>query len=60
MPVNGALGQYCLQDGHPVAFESRKMIPAELNYTTSEKECLATVHALKVWRCYLEGLSRTC
>lgn len=53
-----SVGAVLLQDGHPVAFESRTMIPAELNYTTSEKECLATVHALKVWRCYLEGLSQ--
>ena len=39
----------------PVAFESRKMKPAELNYAAHEKELLAIVHALKVWRVYLEG-----
>ena len=52
-----SIGAVLLQDGRPLAFESRKMIPAELNYTVSEKECLATVHAMKVWRCYLEGIS---
>ena len=49
------IGAVLLQDKRPVAFESRKLIPAELNYTTTEKECLAVIHALKVWRCYLEG-----
>jgi hypothetical protein len=44
-----------LQEGHPVAFESRKLNDAELNYQTTEKEMLAVVHALRVWRCYLEG-----
>ena len=53
------LGGVLLQDGHPVAFESRKLIPAELNYTTTEKEMLAVVHALRVWRCYLEGTEFT-
>ena len=27
-----------------------------MNYTVSEQECLATVHAMKIWRCYLEGI----
>jgi hypothetical protein len=40
---------------HPIAFESRKLIPAELNYPVHEKELLAIVHCLKVWRHYLEG-----
>jgi hypothetical protein len=50
-----ALGAVLLQDGKPVAFESRKLTEPELKYTTGEKELLAVVHALKVWRCYLEG-----
>ena len=49
------IGAVLMQDRRPVAFESRKLIPAELNYTTTEKECLAVIHALKIWRCYLEG-----
>ena len=49
------LGAVLLQDRRPVAIESRKLIPAEYNYTTTEKECLAVIHALKIWRCYLEG-----
>ena len=50
-----ALGAVLIQEGHPIAYESRKLIPAEINYTVTEKELLASVHALTVWRCYLEG-----
>jgi hypothetical protein len=53
------LGGVLLQEGHPVAFESRKLNDAELNYQTTEKEMLAVVHALRVWRCYLEGAEFT-
>ena len=53
------LGAVLLQEGHPVAFESRKLNSAELNYTVTEKEMLAVVHALRVWRCYLEGAQFT-
>jgi hypothetical protein len=49
------LGGMLLQKGHPVAFESRKLNSAELNYQTTKKEMLAVVHALRVWRCFLEG-----
>jgi hypothetical protein len=40
---------------HPIAFESKKLHDAELNYATHEKELLAIVHALKTWRHYLDG-----
>jgi hypothetical protein len=49
------LGAVLEQDGRPVAYESRKFNAAELNYTVTEKELLAVVHALRVWRCYLES-----
>ena len=40
---------------HPVAFFSRKMIPAERNYETHDAELLAIVEAFRHWRHYLEG-----
>jgi hypothetical protein len=36
-----------LQDRRPVAFESRKLSPAEQNYTVTEQEMLGVIHALK-------------
>jgi hypothetical protein len=54
-----AIGAVLMQDGHPIAYESRKMIPAELNYHAGEQELLAVIHALTVWRCYLEGAEFT-
>jgi hypothetical protein len=54
-----AIGQVLTQDDgtgtRPVAYESRKLTAAELNYPIHEKEMLAIIHALKVWRIYLEG-----
>jgi hypothetical protein len=50
------LGGVFLLEGHPIAYESRKLNSAEQNYTTTEWEMLAIVHALRVWRCYLEGV----
>ena len=40
---------------HPVAYFSRKMIPAETRYKTHDGELLAIVEAFKTWRHYLEG-----
>ena len=42
---------------HPVAFESRKLLAAELNYEIHDKELLAIVHCLKKWRLYFLSLS---
>jgi hypothetical protein len=53
------LGGVLLQEGQLVAFESTKLNDAELNIQTTEKEMLAVVHALRVWRCYLEGVEFT-
>jgi hypothetical protein len=39
----------------PIAFASRKMTPAELNYPVHDKELLAIVYAFKEWRHYFEG-----
>jgi hypothetical protein len=40
---------------HPVAFFSRKLLPAECNYEIYDKELLAIVNALEHWRPELEG-----
>ncbi len=40
---------------HPVAFFSRKMIPAETRYETHDQELLVIVETFKTWCNYLEG-----
>ncbi|KAL0373054.1 UNVERIFIED_CONTAM: Transposon Tf2-11 polyprotein [Sesamum calycinum] len=44
-----------LLDGHPVAFESRKLKDVERRYLVHEKQLLAVVHCLRLWRHYLLG-----
>ena len=54
--VAGILSQPDDQESwRPVAFWSRKMIPAEQNYEVHDQELLAVVAAFKQWRHYLEG-----
>ena len=53
------IGAVLLQEGRPVAYESRKLSSAEHNYSTGEQELLAVVHAMRSWRCYLEGVEFT-
>ena len=56
--IGGVLSQLTLDNSgrwHPVAFYSRKMIPAETRYETHDGELLAIVEAFKTWRHYLEG-----
>ncbi|KAK9100739.1 hypothetical protein Scep_024169 [Stephania cephalantha] len=52
-----ALGAVLVQEGHPIAFESRKLKDAEQRYPAHEKEMLAVIHALQLWRHYLLGTS---
>ena len=39
----------------PVLFYSRKLLPAEMNYSTADKEMLAIVHTMKKFQHYLRG-----
>ena len=52
---DGVVTKADLGQWHPVAFFSRKMIPAETRYETHDGELLAIVEAFKTWRHYLEG-----
>ena len=48
-----AIGAVLLQEGRPVAFESKKLDRAQQNYSTYEKELYAIIYTLKKWRHYL-------
>lgn len=52
---NTAVGAVLMQNGHPIAYESRRFSGAERNYDTTDREMVAIIHALRTWRCYLEG-----
>jgi len=50
-----SIGGVLIQDGHPVAYESRKLQDREWRYPVHEKEMTAIIHCLHVWRHYLIG-----
>ena len=56
---DNAVGAVLLQpydDGlHPIAYFSKKYIPAERNYAPHDKELLAIFKACMKWRPYLDG-----
>ena len=53
-----AIGGVLMQEGRPVAFQSRKLSDVERRWPTHEKEMWAVVHCLKLWQHYL-GLEYT-
>jgi hypothetical protein len=52
------LGCVLMQDGHVVAYASRKLRKHEEKYPTQDLELAAVVHALKIWRHYI--ISKRC
>ncbi|GJP55456.1 hypothetical protein CLOM_g14400 [Closterium sp. NIES-68] len=43
----------------PIAYLSKKLHGAELNYPIHDKDALAIIITFKTWRCYLEGRKTT-
>jgi hypothetical protein len=54
--VGATLSQDQGKGNQPIAFLSKKMLPAELNYPVHEQELLAIIVALRTWRHYLHGV----
>ena len=55
-------GVLCQDQGNglqPIAFESAKLNPAQVNYAIHEKEMFAMVYCYQKWRHYLEGAPST-
>jgi len=49
------LGAVVSQEGKPIAFYSRKLNPAQMRYTTTERELLSIRETLKEYRNILLG-----
>ncbi len=48
-----AIGGVLVQDGRPVAFESKKLSETKRRWPTHEKEMWAVIHCLKTWGHYI-------
>ncbi|MBW0538949.1 hypothetical protein O181_078664 [Austropuccinia psidii MF-1] len=55
--LGAVLSQISDSGKHPIEFNRRKHLPAELNYEIHNKEILGIVWALKCWRDFLVSLS---
>ncbi|MBW0536263.1 hypothetical protein O181_075978, partial [Austropuccinia psidii MF-1] len=51
--LGSVLSQVSDSQKHPIAFDSHKLLPAELNYEIHYKELLGILLALKCWRAFL-------
>ncbi|MBW0517427.1 hypothetical protein O181_057142 [Austropuccinia psidii MF-1] len=57
--LGAVLSQMFDSGKRPIAFDSCKLLPEELNYDIHEKELLGIVWALKNWRAFFLSLSST-
>ncbi|MBW0511528.1 hypothetical protein O181_051243 [Austropuccinia psidii MF-1] len=55
--LGAVLSQFSDSGNHPIAFDSRKPLPAELNYKINDKELLGIVWALEHRRAFLLSIS---
>lgn len=59
---NGVIAGVCSQqdpttmEWHPIAFFTKTMVTAELNYDIHDKEMLAIIRSMEVWRPELQGI----
>ena len=49
-----AYGAVLFQEGHSIAYESKKVLEVDSRWPTHEKEMLAIVYALRKWRHYVQ------
>ena len=49
-----AYGAVLMQDGHPIAYESKTFSAIECRWPTHEKEMLAILYAIRKWRHYVQ------
>eukprot|EP01018_Ginkgo_biloba_P011642 Gb_37067 [translate_table: standard] len=50
------IGAVLMQEGRPLAFESKQLSKRDLGKSTYEKEMLTILHAIRKWRQYLVGV----
>ena len=52
-----SIGVVLSQEGHPIAYESRRLNAHERNLGVYEKELISVIHALSSWKRYFLGTS---
>ncbi|KZR95541.1 Uncharacterized protein APZ42_010695, partial [Daphnia magna] len=53
--IGGVLAQHIEEAERPIAYASRLLTKSEVNYSITEKECLALVWCLSKFRCFVWG-----